>query len=701
MQNRAVCSVLILIGSGTLAQNAWSQDEISRIAGLSAWYRADHVTLGANHALATLNDGSQNARHIAAGAKPPTVVAQAIHGRPVWRFSGDETPLVDDGNDWSAAGFTVFVVASPAVVPKQPRFRDNPGYAVETPGQSLVSDGGVAGLALGLNWNGRPGMSAGISLADPSTAYDPPYPNEQASDLVIAAKKFYAFTYASREGKHNSKANAWDCRLTVSVFANGTAASIPTTPFISMQAMNGGRRLQLGAAGNRDPFRGDLAEVIVFNTELSAADRTTVLAYLRSKYGLDETVPRLPAEPVVITPTLDKQSFWFRDAVTVTMSTATADGEIHFSTDGRTPSPTSPRYSGPLQLTASTVVVAQTLAPGRAPSPATTARFVKLAQAQPTAARLTAGWKFSWGDEFNDPEIDKTRWGRELGYIRNSEAQFYSDRKENARIDGGQLLIQGLHDNWKGHEFTSASVSTEDKLTLTYGRYELRAKIDVRSGSWPAWWLWSRPDAAGWPKEGEIDMLEYYTGKCLFNVVDGNGRFYSERRKIATWGGERWAKEFHVWTMDWDSTKIDLSLDGALVNHFAVDLANGTGPNGTNPYRNPQTKKLVLNQALGGSCGGFLNAADCPFEFRVDWLRVHVWSEDLAYSLTVQGGVGSGPYVRGTKASITAQMPPSDYTFDKWVVHGGGTVDNPGSPSATITMPTSDVTVTATYRRGA
>lgn len=134
---------------------------------------------------------------------------------------------------------------------------------------------------------------------------------------MIAAGKFYAFTYASREGKHNSKANAWDCWLTVSVSANGTASSILTTPFISLQAMNRGRRLQLGAAGDRDRFRGDLAEVILFNTELSEADRTTVLAYLRTKYGLRDDVSRLPADPVIITPTLDKQTFWFRDAVTV------------------------------------------------------------------------------------------------------------------------------------------------------------------------------------------------------------------------------------------------------------------------------------------------------------------------------------------------------------------------------------------------
>ena len=127
--------------------------------------------------------------------------------------------------------------------------------------------------------------------------------------------------------------------------------------------MNGGKRLQLGAAGDRDRFQGDLAEVIVFNTELSDADRATVLAALRAKYGLQAAVRNLPADPVNITPTLDGGTFWFRQGVTVVMSTATTDGEIRYTTDGTAPGPSSPRYSAPIELTASATVKAQTFAP--------------------------------------------------------------------------------------------------------------------------------------------------------------------------------------------------------------------------------------------------------------------------------------------------------------------------------------------------
>jgi beta-glucanase (GH16 family) len=182
-------------------------------------------------------------------------------------------------------------------------------------------------------------------------------------------------------------------------------------------------------------------------------------------------------------------------------------------------------------------------------------------------------------------------------------------------------------------------------VKLTYGRYELRARIDIRSGSWPAWWLWSRSDGAGWPKEGKIDMMEYYRGMCLFNIMDGAARWYrgNERKNVASLGGKRWSTEFHVWTMDWTAEAIDLSLDGTRMVHYRVADADGTGAGGTNPFRNPQGKKMIINQALGGSNGGTLRPADAPFELRVDWVRVHTWSDETVHTLTVNGARAAGP----------------------------------------------------------
>ena len=313
-----------------------------------------------------------------------------------------------------------------------------------------------------------------------------------------------------------------------------------------------------------------------------------------------------------------------------------------------------------------------------------------------SALALTGGWQFSWSDEFNGPAIDTSVWGYESGYsIRNQELENYTNRPENSRIDNGNLLIQALRDNWNGHEYSSASRRTMNRKSWLYGKFEMRAQIDVRQGSWPAWW-WL-PNTGGWPKGGEIDMMEFYQGKCLFNVMDGNGKWQSPTRTVSSLGGSLWADNFHVWTWEWDSTKIDLSLDGTMINHYSLLSADGTGPNGVNPFRRPGY--MLINQAIGGTNGGDPSGTAFPVNYRIDWIRVHTWSDATAYTLTVNGGVGGGPYVPGTSASITALMPASGQLFDKWViVSGDPAIDDLSAASATLTMPSADATVTATYK---
>jgi beta-glucanase (GH16 family) len=312
------------------------------------------------------------------------------------------------------------------------------------------------------------------------------------------------------------------------------------------------------------------------------------------------------------------------------------------------------------------------------------------------ASALVGGWKFSWSDEFSGPAIDTSVWGYESGYsIRNQELENYTNRPENSRIDNGNLLIQALRDNWNGHEYSSASRRTMKKKSWLYGKFEMRAQIDIRLGSWPAWW-WL-PNIGGWPKGGEIDMMEFYQGKCLFNVMDGNGKWQSPTRTVASLGGSRWADNFHVWTWEWDSTRIDLSLDGVLINHYPVANADGTGPGGANPFRQPGY--MLVNQAIGGINGGDPSGTAFPINYRIDWIRVHSWSNDTAYSLLVNGGVGSGPYLPGTRASITALTPPVGQVFDKWVISSGApAIDSMNAASAVLTMPAGDVSVTAAYK---
>ena len=262
---------------------------------------------------------------------------------------------------------------------------------------------------------------------------------------------------------------------------------------------------------------------------------------------------------------------------------------------------------------------------------------VSCARHAPNAAP-EPGWELVWSDEFDrDGAPDPRSWTYERGFVRNRELQWY--QPENAVVRGGLLVIEARREvrpnptyvpgstDWRrGRDsirVTSASVTTRGLRSWRYGRFEMRGRIDVRPGMWPA--FWTVGDSGRWPASGEIDVMEYYRNMLLANVAwadsTGAAAWDDSRLPLDSLGGARWAREFHVWRMDWDERAIRLSVDGRVLN--VTDLAATTNRDGTgvNPLRRPQ--HLILNLAVGGTQGGDPSATRLPARFEVDWVRVY------------------------------------------------------------------------------
>jgi len=252
------------------------------------------------------------------------------------------------------------------------------------------------------------------------------------------------------------------------------------------------------------------------------------------------------------------------------------------------------------------------------------------------------GTKLVWNDEFNvDGKPDPASWRYEKGFVRNQELQWYQE--ENASCKGGVLLIEGRREsiknpgfksgsnNWKSSreyaEYTSASIQTRGFHQWQFGRFEIRARIDTSSGSWPA--IWTLGVSGGWPGGGEIDIMEFYRVNGSPTIL-ANFAWGSEKRGVAKWDDLKkpfsdftsmdpdWPKEFHIWRMDWDEDSIRLYLDNQLLNNMAVaDCAN---PDGTNPFLQPHY--LLLNLAIGAN-GGDPSGSDSPIRYEVDWVRIY------------------------------------------------------------------------------
>ena len=108
---------------------------------------------------------------------------------------------------------------------------------------------------------------------------------------------------------------------------------------------------------------------------------------------------------------------------------------------------------------------------------------------------------------------DASKWGYDAGGHGwgNKELQFYTkQRKENARVENGHLIIEARREDWEGRHYTSARLITKGKGDWTYGRVEVSAKLPSGRGTWPAiWMLPTGWEYGNWPSSGEIDIMEH------------------------------------------------------------------------------------------------------------------------------------------------------------------------------------------------
>ncbi len=251
----------------------------------------------------------------------------------------------------------------------------------------------------------------------------------------------------------------------------------------------------------------------------------------------------------------------------------------------------------------------------------------------------TSEYTLVWADEFNmDGVPDTSKWSYEKGFVRNNELQWY--QRDNAICENGILVIEARRENkpnplyeegsadWKKSRknilYTSSSLNTRKKFSWQYGRFEMRGRIDISKGMWPAWWTLG--DTKRWPANGEIDIMEYYRGSLLANIacLNSNGysaKWYGKKYPTDSLGGAAWASKFHVWRMDWTESEISLFVDDQLLNRVDVDSLFNRDGSGFNPFRQPHY--MLLNLAMGGMNGGNPSQTTFPNRFEIDYVRVY------------------------------------------------------------------------------
>ena len=239
-------------------------------------------------------------------------------------------------------------------------------------------------------------------------------------------------------------------------------------------------------------------------------------------------------------------------------------------------------------------------------------------------------YELVWAEEFDGNELNTEVWNIEQGGggWGNQEKQYYTNRKENLRVQNGCLEIEARKEEYQGNSYTSARINTKNKKDFAYGKIEARIKFPKGGGTWPAFWMLGY---GSWPTCGEIDIVEHvgnspYMASHAVHTRQKNGtkgNNWSSRQNM-----ENMEEEWHVFGVEWLETYL-LGCDA--LRFYIDDQVGGVVYSSTAstfedwPFTSDRPEFIILNMAIGGKMGGGVNDAafNNPVIMYVDWIHVY------------------------------------------------------------------------------
>ena len=253
-----------------------------------------------------------------------------------------------------------------------------------------------------------------------------------------------------------------------------------------------------------------------------------------------------------------------------------------------------------------------------------------------------------WSDEFNGTEVDLGKWsfqrgdGSEVGLPPgwgNNEKQYYTD--QNATVADGFLTITAREEQAApGYLYTSSRLRSLYKGDFTYGRMEMRARMPIGKGLWPAFWMLpsDRVIYGGWAASGEIDIVEYIgsnPSEILGTIHYGgewpNNQLSSSKYELPS---GTFNDDFHVFAIEWEEGEIRWYVDDV---HYGTKTSWNTTA-GPFPAPFDIDFHLLINLAVGGWLPGFPDSTtEFPQEYVIDYVRVY--QEGDADAFTINAGL--------------------------------------------------------------
>ena len=235
--------------------------------------------------------------------------------------------------------------------------------------------------------------------------------------------------------------------------------------------------------------------------------------------------------------------------------------------------------------------------------------------------------KCSWQERFNKRgRVDSNNWNYHIGKFSNEE-EFYTDSIGNVFVRNGKLHIVATKDIREDKVCSSGRINTLGKQSFLYGKLDIRAKVPMGKGIFPAIWMLRGDHARVYPL-GEIDIMEYiecFEGKeysITTHIVEKQHGLESIRHKHSRNVNADMTR-FHIYSLEWTPTYLRFLLDSMEVFRLTKEDAEYW------PFDVPYY--LILNVAYGNwgaQCG--MDDTIFPREMLVDWIRYYPLKNDLS-----------------------------------------------------------------------
>lgn len=215
-------------------------------------------------------------------------------------------------------------------------------------------------------------------------------------------------------------------------------------------------------------------------------------------------------------------------------------------------------------------------------------------------------------------------WNR---YLSNSDAVCY--------LQDGLLHLKAIPNPNTATDnvpMLTGGIESAGKFSFLRGYIEARILVNPYSGNFPAFWMMPSDGSAGWPKCGEMDIMENINSESkAYHTVHSNWTWTLGNKSDPTSSFSETLDmtRYHTYALEWVPDSIYWFVDGRKVGQYyrvALNAADGQWPFDKSFY-------IILNQSVGD--GSWASSPDVThtYEMLVDWVRVYQKSKDDAVEL--------------------------------------------------------------------